>query len=96
MVGGNYVAKNLRLLRPEGRLVFINAMNGPRAEFDALDIMARRLTITGSTLRSRERAFKSALAAALSATSGHSSSQDGLRLMFTRSFGWTKRPQRID
>ncbi len=65
MVGGNYVAKNLRLLRAEGRLVFINAMNGPRAEFDALDLMARRLTITGSTLRSRERAFKSALAAAV-------------------------------
>jgi len=63
MVAGDYVAKNLRLLRPDGRLVFINAMNGARAEFNAQDIMARRLTITGSTLRSRESAFKSALAA---------------------------------
>jgi putative PIG3 family NAD(P)H quinone oxidoreductase len=63
MVGGDYVAKNLKLLRPDGRLVFINAVNGARAEFNAHDIMARRLTITGSTLRSRESAFKSTLAA---------------------------------
>jgi putative PIG3 family NAD(P)H quinone oxidoreductase len=62
MVGGDYVAKNLRLLRPEGRLVFINAMHGARGEFNAQDIMARRITITGSTLRSRSSAFKSALA----------------------------------
>ncbi|MGB7794298.1 MAG: NAD(P)H-quinone oxidoreductase [Terrimicrobiaceae bacterium] len=63
MIGGDYVPKNLRLLRPEGRLVFINAMNGADGKFNALDVMARRLTITGSTLRSRESAFKSALAA---------------------------------
>ena len=63
MVGGSYVARNLRLLRPDGRLVFINAVNGAQAEFNVLDIMVRRLTITGSTLRSREPDFKSALAA---------------------------------
>lgn len=63
MIGGDYVAKNLRLLRPEGRLVFINAMHGAKAEFNAHHVMSRRLTITGSTLRSRERAYKSALAA---------------------------------
>jgi NADPH2:quinone reductase len=62
MVGGDYVAKNLKLLRPDGRLVFINAMKGARGEFNAQEIMARRLTITGSTLRSRDTAFKSALA----------------------------------
>lgn len=63
MVGGNYVAKNLRLLRPEGRLVFINAVKGAKAEFSIRDMMARRLTITGSSLRTRESAFKTALAA---------------------------------
>ncbi len=63
MIGGDYVAKNLRLLCPDGRLVFINAMNGARGEFNAQDIMARRITITGSTLRSRPSAFKRALAA---------------------------------
>ena len=63
MVGGDYVAKNLKLLRPDGRLVFINALKGGRADFNAQDLMARRLTLTGSTLRGRDRAFKAALAA---------------------------------
>ena len=65
MVGGDYLAKNLRLLRPEGRLVFINAMKGAKGELNVFDIMSRRLTITGSTLRSRETAFKTMLAAEL-------------------------------
>ncbi len=63
MIGGEYVAKNLRLLRPEGRLVFINAMQGGKAEFSAHQVMSRRLTLTGSTLRTRESEFKTALAA---------------------------------
>lgn len=63
MVGGDYVAKNLRLLRSEGRLVFINAIKGGKAEFDVHQLMSRRLSISGSTLRSRESEFKTALAA---------------------------------
>lgn len=63
MIGGDYTAKNLRLLRPDGRLVFINAMKGGKAEFSAHQVMSRRLTITGSTLRAREAGFKAALAA---------------------------------
>ena len=63
MVGGDYVARNLRLLRPDGRLVFIAAMQGATAEFNVLEVMTRRLTITGSTLRSRDRGFKNALIA---------------------------------
>jgi NADPH:quinone reductase-like Zn-dependent oxidoreductase len=63
MVGGDYVAKNLRLLRPDGRLVFIAAMKSAAAEFNVLQVMRRRLTITGSTLRSRDREFKGALIA---------------------------------
>ena len=62
MIGGDYVPRNLRLLRPEGRLVFINSIQGQRAEFGPLDVMARRLTITGSTLRARDATFKTALA----------------------------------
>ncbi|SNC62484.1 putative NAD(P)H quinone oxidoreductase, PIG3 family [Hymenobacter gelipurpurascens] len=65
MIGGEYTPKNLRLLRPDGRLVFINAMQGGLAEFNALDVMTRRLTITGSTLRPRSAEFKAALAAAV-------------------------------
>ncbi|MFD1872512.1 NAD(P)H-quinone oxidoreductase [Hymenobacter bucti] len=63
MIGGDYIPKNLRLLREDGRLVFINAMQGAKAEFDAMQVMSRRLTITGSTLRPRSADFKAALAA---------------------------------
>jgi NADPH:quinone reductase len=65
MVGGPYTPKNLRLLREDGRLVFINAMQGGPAEFNALEVMSRRLTITGSTLRPRSAEFKAALARAV-------------------------------
>jgi len=63
MVGGEYISKNLQLLKPDGRLVFINAMQGAKAEFNALQVMQKRLTITGSTLRARNADFKANLAA---------------------------------
>ena len=62
MIGGDYVAKDIRILRPEGRMIFINAMKGNIIEMNIRDIMQKRLTITGSTLRNREASFKSALA----------------------------------
>ena len=62
MIGGDYTPKNLRLLRADGRLVFINAAQGAKGEFNALQVMQRRLTITGSTLRARESSFKARLA----------------------------------
>lgn len=65
MIGGDYIAKNLRLLKDDGRLVFINAMQGAKGEFNALEVMRRRLSITGSTLRPRSAEFKAALAAAV-------------------------------
>lgn len=65
MVGGDYIQKNTRLLKEDGRLVFINAMKGSKAEYNALDVMRRRLTITGSTLRARDAAFKTDLARAV-------------------------------
>ena len=65
MIGGDYIPKNLRLLHDDGRLVFINAMQGATAEFNAMQVMSRRLTITGSTLRPRSADFKAALATAV-------------------------------
>jgi NADPH2:quinone reductase len=65
MIGGDYTPKNIRLLRDDGRLVFINAMQGSQVEFNAMQVMSRRLTITGSTLRPRSADFKAALAAAI-------------------------------
>ena len=65
MIGGDYIVKNLRLLHDDGRLVFVNAMQGGQGEFNALEVMRRRLSITGSTLRPRSADFKAALAAAV-------------------------------
>jgi NADPH2:quinone reductase len=63
MIGGTYISKNISLLKPDGRLIFINAMQGARGEFNALELMQRRLTITGSTLRPRSALFKAELTA---------------------------------
>jgi NADPH2:quinone reductase len=67
MVGGDYVAKEIRLLRADGRLVFINAMKGNKVELNIMDIMKKRLIIAGSTLRNRDILFKTALAAEVEA-----------------------------
>lgn len=63
MIGGDYVAKGLRLLQADGRMVFINAMKGGVVLLNVLEMMQKRITLTGSTLRNRDVAFKSALAA---------------------------------
>ena len=63
MVGGNYIPKNIRILKPDGRLIYINAMKGGKTELDVTDLMKKRLTITGSTLRNRNADFKAKLAA---------------------------------
>jgi NADPH:quinone reductase len=51
MVGGSYTARNLRVLAPRGRLVYINFMESSKAEIDLSLIVGRQLTITGSGLR---------------------------------------------
>ncbi len=66
MVGGPYVQRNLQALAPDGRLVQIAFLQGSRvAEFDFMSVMLKRLTLTGSTLRSRPLAAKAAIASAL-------------------------------
>ena len=62
MVGGDYVAKELKLLAEEGRLIFIAFLRGHKSELDINEVMRRRLTITGSTLRPRSVEFKGYLA----------------------------------
>jgi putative PIG3 family NAD(P)H quinone oxidoreductase len=67
MVGGDYVARNIAVLKADGRLVNIAHQNGAKVSLDLMPVMLKRLTLTGSTLRVRDVAFKSALAAALRA-----------------------------
>jgi putative PIG3 family NAD(P)H quinone oxidoreductase len=65
MVGGDYVQKNIDSLSPDGRLVQIAFMKTPKVEVNLLQVMLKRLIITGSTLRARDVAFKGAIAARL-------------------------------
>lgn len=62
MAAGDFVPKELKALADEGRLVFIAFLRGPKAELDVNELMRRRLTITGSTLRPRPVEFKGAIA----------------------------------
>lgn len=65
MVGGDYVPRNLACLAEEGRHVSIAVQRGPTAELSLWDVMRRRLTLTGSTLRARSNAFKASVASEL-------------------------------
>ena len=62
IIGGDYFPRNLKCLAYDGRLVQIALQNGIKSEINLLPIMVKRLTITGSTLRAREDAFKADIA----------------------------------
>ncbi|WP_288936422.1 NAD(P)H-quinone oxidoreductase [uncultured Sphingomonas sp.] len=62
MVGGDYVPRNLQCLAEDGRHVSIAVQRGMEATVPLFDIMRRRLTLTGSTLRPRDAVFKSLVA----------------------------------
>jgi NADPH2:quinone reductase len=65
MVGGDYIPRELDALAEDGRLVFIAMLGGPKAQVNFGKVLLKRLTITGSTLRARPVAFKTAIAAQL-------------------------------
>jgi putative PIG3 family NAD(P)H quinone oxidoreductase len=62
MVGGSYIPRDLEALAPQGRLVLIAFLGGPKAEVNFLPVLQRHLTITGSTLRPRPVEEKGRLA----------------------------------
>ena len=68
MVGGDYVPRNLQCLADDGRHVSIAVQGGVMATIPIFEIMRRRLTLTGSTLRPRDTAFKTLVADELSRT----------------------------
>jgi NADPH2:quinone reductase len=65
MVGGDYVARELKCLAADGRLAIIALLGGAKATVDLSDVLFRRLTISGSTLRPRSVEYKAAVATAL-------------------------------
>ncbi|CRL15066.1 NAD(P)H-quinone oxidoreductase [Phaeobacter italicus] len=62
MVGGEYIPRNIRALADDGRMVHIAFLSGPKAELNFAQIMARRLTVTGSTLRPQSDLAKARIA----------------------------------
>ncbi|NHQ73936.1 NAD(P)H-quinone oxidoreductase [Roseovarius gahaiensis] len=67
MVGGDYLPRNVKSLADDGRLVQIAFLQGPKVELNFAQVMMRRLTITGSTLRPQSDTAKAAIAEALRA-----------------------------
>ena len=65
MVGGSYIPRNLKALADDGRLVQIAFLSGTTVELNFAQIMTRRLTVTGSTLRPQSDTAKAAIAEGL-------------------------------
>jgi len=65
MVGGSYVQRNIELLRRDGRLVFVAFLEGSKVSIDLMPVMQKRLIVTGSTMRPRTIAEKTAIRDAL-------------------------------
>jgi NADPH2:quinone reductase len=65
MVAGDYLGRELQCLADDGRIAIIAVQGGVKCEINAGEVLRRRLTITGSTLRPRPVAFKGAIAASL-------------------------------
>jgi putative PIG3 family NAD(P)H quinone oxidoreductase len=62
MVGGDYIARNIKALANDGRLVMIAFLGGPKADINFAQVMVKRLTITGSTLRPQSDQAKAEIA----------------------------------
>lgn len=65
MVGGDYIAKNIRTLAFQGRMVSIAFLRGSKVEVDLMPVMLKQLVLTGSTLRSQPIANKARIARGL-------------------------------
>ena len=65
MVAGDYVPREMKALADDGRIVIIATLGGSKADVDLMEVLRRRLTLTGSTLRPRSVEFKAEIARAL-------------------------------
>ena len=86
MVGGGYIPRNLAALSEDGRLVQIAFLSGPKAEVNFAQLMTRRLTITGSTLRPQSDVAKARIAAELRAHVWPMLATGALRPVMDRTF----------
>lgn len=86
MVGGDYVPRNLQCLADDGRHVSIAVQGGATATVPLFDVMRRRLTLTGSTLRARDAAFKGLVADELAKAVWPHVAEGRLRPVIDRTF----------
>ncbi len=92
MVGGDYVPRNLQCLAEDGRHVSIAVQGGMMATVPLFEIMRRRLTLTGSTLRPRDTAFKSLVADELARTVWPHVEAGKLKPIMDRTFAFADAP----
>jgi NADPH2:quinone reductase len=68
IIGGDYIARNIKAARADARLIQLAFNKGSKIEIDLMPLMLKRLSLTGSTLRSRPESFKTAVASDLKET----------------------------
>ncbi|MFO0688740.1 MAG: NAD(P)H-quinone oxidoreductase [Myxococcota bacterium] len=92
-IGGSYLDGNLRALAEDGRLVVIGLMGGAKAELPLGALLSRRLSVVGSTLRTRSPAAKAALVAAFQARFGADFAAGRIRPLIHRVFPLAEAPE---
>jgi NADPH2:quinone reductase len=93
MVGGAYIARNLKALAMDGRLVQIAFLQGAKAEINFAEVMTRRLTITGSTLRPQSELAKARIAAEVEAQVWPMIARGALRVVLDSEYALPEAPQ---
>ena len=93
MVGGPYIQRNIKALANDGRLVQIAFLQGARAEINFAEVMTRRLTITGSTLRPQSEQAKARIASQVEAQVWPMIARGALKVVLDSEFALTEAPQ---
>ncbi len=88
MVAGDYIDRNIQCLAAEGRLVQIAFLQSSKAMVNFRDVMIKRLTISGSTLRPRTAEFKAHIARELAAKVWPQFASGALKCVIDREFDW--------
>jgi putative PIG3 family NAD(P)H quinone oxidoreductase len=86
MVGGPYIERNLKALADDGRLVQIAFLQGPKVTLNLAELMMRRLTLTGSTLRPQSDLAKARIAAEVEAQVWPMIARGALRVLIDSEF----------
>jgi len=89
MVGGPYIERNVKALADDGRLVQIAFLQGPKVTLNFAELMLRRLTLTGSTLRPQSDLAKARIAAAVAAHVWPMIARGALRVVMDSGFALT-------